>query len=619
MLNKLYLKKNIIKNLKQYIHLALIFIISIVVVNILSIYMDSLIYGDKLKYSEYLNISAVSVEQIFLFNILKFVFTTLATISIYFIYTIFIVDKKKDLGILMSLGIKKKQLLRLLFFELFAVYICSFFIAMAISNITMFILIQKFLSVKNENLIYIVYKFSIPSSIFAFVLSLFSLIIAFTITAQKILNIPIIETINKPVNININRNVNIWNKSSAIKYLIKANLFRNKKHFIISSLLSIPTICICILFFNYTNLLNLPQNESDFTIYNIDSGEYKQSETVLKSIEELKNVYEIENITYSIYYNNYLMKLDTAKLKFPVYITIDGVNYSHISIKVISNTNIEKYRENSRGNIDNYNLENYILLSKNIPSSKYSEGDQIFIEIYRHNHEDSKNSYEPHDEIDMKTLTIAGFINSIQYADDFLDIFVTEENFEKITGYPPIPNLIHINIKNGTDIEIMEERLYSIFGNNELFQIINNIGDISKKQAEDQFIKGIIILITFLCMVLFICIIILLWVFISYYVYAQKPQITILNILGAYRKTITKISVYEAAIKGVANSAAGIVLGTWISYMVINMAKYNILINIYSFIVYGVIIIITILAHILPSFITVKKITFENEKVGGKK
>lgn len=676
MINKLYIKKCIMKNPREYVNIAVIITICITVINIMSIYMDSNIYGDELRrfeitkgaeiwiknatpndfmyfkglgvaetkyengtvyvtlynerdfdnirkevneiikrnglnvdasmsYSEMVHKSSVPVEMQILFNVLKLIFTAIGTVSIYFIYTMFIANKKKDIGILSALGIRKKQLFKLLFLELFVIYTVSFIAALIISNGLMYILIRNFLSVKHENWVYIMYKFSISSAVSNFILSLVSLAAAFVISTKKILSASVIETMkNSSINPNINRNINIWNKTSAVKYISKANMLRNKKHFLISSLLSIPTICICIVILNYTNLLTRPAAENDFSI-SVEYGEaYSNAELISDNIELLKNVNEIEDISYQIYFNNFFINIDNTKLYLPTFTTVDGINYAHVSINVIKNSDIGKYRNKSKGNIDNYNLENHVIISKNIKKLKYTEGDKIYVGTYAiKNVNASLNKKE-----NMRELTIAGFIDTVQY-DSFMNIYVTEENFERITGYPPVPTIINVNLKDGADIEAVRSELYEIF-DEESFNILDNI---YRQEVGDQLYAGIVILIVFLCSSLFMCIIILLWAFISYYIHSQKTQIHILDMIGAYIKTIVQIFVLESAAKALVNSVAGIVSGTLISHFVLKTVYSGILVNVYAFIIYGLIFVITMAAHVIPSFAAVNSI-IEEEK-----
>ena len=589
MINKLYIRKNMQKNISSYINIVLIITVSIIIINILNIYMDAVIYGAEIT-SLTFN-SSVPQEQILLFDILKIFFAAVGTISIYFIYTMFIENKKKDMGILISLGMSDKQLKKLLFYEVLVIYIFSFVMALVLSNIFMYVLIKNFLLTDNPNFVLIIYKFSFSSSLFLFILSFISTLAAYFISLGRILRIPVIRTIeNNSVNQNINRNINIWNKKSAVKYIFKANLMRNKKNFLICFLISVPVIFITLIFFNYINLLNTPGEESDFTIYINYTELYDNAEIILENIEILKAVSGIENIEYNFYFNDFFMKTDKDKLNFPVF-TVFGQNsgateYHRISINVLKDDYIK--------NINNYDTENHVILSKNISSSKYIAGDKIY--IYGNNNE--------------QVLTIAGFINMPQHG-DFLNIYVTKDNFTKITGKPAVPNDIFINAGDNTDISVIENDLYNIFEDKKLFKIINNI---ENRETAKRLYQGIIIIAALICLTIFICLIILLWAFITFYISNLKPQINILRILGATEKAVIKIAVYEFLTKGIINTLAGILAGTWVAYTVIKMARYDFLINSYLFIIYGLILLVTIVSHIAPSFITVNKILSETKK-----
>jgi len=387
----------------------------------------------------------------------------------------FIENKKKDIGILLSLGMSGRQLKKLLFLEVLVIYLFAFIAALILSNIFMSVLIKNFLLTENRNFVLIIYKFSFSSSLFLFFISFISTLAAYLISLGRILRVSVIQTIeNNYINQNINRRINIWNKKSAVKYIFKANLIRNKKNFIICSLISVPVIFITLVFFNYMNLLNTPAEEKDFSIY----FNYSYSEThdntgiILEKTEILENIDGIENIEYI----------------FP---------------------------------------------------------DAVFI-----------------------------------YAAENADIF------------------------------IIEDEIYDIFDDISLFRIIN---DRENREAAQRLYRGIIIIAVLICSTIFVCLIILLWAFITFYISNLKPQIDILRILGATKKTIVKIAVYEFLTKGIINSLAGILIGTWVSYIAVKMARYDFLINGYLFMIYGLILLITILSHIAPSFITANKILSETK------
>ena len=590
MLNKLYIQKNIKRNFSAYLHVMLIITISIITVNILNIYMDAVFYGDELLGNT--KQSSVPTEQIILFNILTVIFAGIGAISIYFVYSMFIENRRKDIGIFIGLGMNKKQLKKLLFAELFFVYIISFFAALILSNIVMYIIIKNYLLVENENLTLIAYRFSFSRSVILLFISFHTILSSFIISLEKISKIPIIQTIqNGFADKKIKRDTDVWNKSSAVKYIYKANLTRNKKIFIICSILSVPVIIINIVFLNYMNLLNAPSvDEPDFIIDINYIEVYNYSEIILENIEFLENMDGIKNLEFVSYNNNFLMEADEFKLKFPASAVCDyssgGLGYyHHVSIKVLDDRHFK--------NIENYYKENYVILSENLNSSKYIEGDKLF--LHDHSKHESKNK---------KIFTIAGFVDFPQTG-NFLNIFVTGENFEKITGYPAIPNAINIYIDNTADTAAIRDEIFSIFDNRNLFKILDNIRRIEDRAYLE---KGLIITASFLCAVIFLCVVILLWSFMSFYISNQKQQINILRTIGATKKAIIKIAVNESLVRGIINALVGLALGTYISYIVAKMSGYDLIINDYILALYGLILSVTILAHFMPAFITAKRL-----------
>lgn len=589
MFNRLYIRKNLRQNFSEYVNIILIITISAVIINILSIYSDAVVYGNKLKNPDILD--SMPYEQIVTLNVLKIVFMLIGIVCIYFVYQIFIEKKKSDLGILISLGISEKKLKKMLFSELCVIFIISYVVALISSNVLMYVLIQNFLKVENKNIILIVYRFSLSSSIFLLVLSFISVVAAFFISLKKILDIPIIEAVrNNSANADIKRDTDVWNKSSAEKFVAHANISRNKKHFLICSVISIPVVCISIVFLNYLNLMNLPSDQGDFYISSRIDEIYNNTELISEKIETLKTVSGINHLEYKIYFNNFLVEIDSEKLSFPIFRRINGIDYAISSIIVIP----DKYLNEI--SISDINSENHVLLTKNIASSKYKVGDELYLDDT------------------SEVLIISGFIDIPQYSKDFLDIYVTSENFEKIVGQPAIPNGISVYVDSSENISHVREEIYRIFDDFELFSIMDNV-----KLSEDssQLFQGIQIIVTFLCSVLFVCSVILLWSFISYYVSGKKSQYSILKILGATEKKLLKITIYEALTKGLINSAIGLILGTALSYIVIKMSGYDMFINFYIIAVYIMILTITTAAHFIPSIIAGRKITNEKETRNG--
>jgi ABC-type lipoprotein release transport system permease subunit len=557
--------------------------------------MDAVFYGDELMGN--IKQSSVPVEQIILFNILMVVFAGIGAISIYFAYSMFIDNRKKDIGTLIGLGMSKKQLNKLLFTELFIVYIISFFTALILSNIAMYIIIQNYLYVENKNLVLIAYRFSFSRSSLLLFISFLAMLSSFIISLEKISNISVIQTIqSEAVGKKIKRDTNIWDKSSAVKYIGKANLIRNKKIFIICSILSVPVMIINIVFLNYMNLLNTPIDEPDFIIDVNYIEIYNYSEIILESVDYLKNIEGIKNIEFFSYNNNFLMEINELKLKFPASAVCDhglgGLGYyHHASINVLE----DQYFQN----IENYNQKNHVILSENLDSSEYIEGDKLFLND--HSKHDGNNN--------KKTFTVAGFIDLPQTG-VFLNIFVTSENFEQMTGYPAIPNAINIYTDNPVYTEQIRDEIFSIFDNENLFKILDNA-----KRTEDRAAleKGLMVAAFFLCAAIFVCVIVLLWSFISFYISNQKQQINTLRIIGATKKDIIKIAVNESLARGMINASIGFALGTYISHILIRANGYAFLINNYMLVLCVLIIAATILAHFIPAVAAIKKIVTDEE------
>ena len=76
MINKLYIRKSLQKNKTSYIHIVLIITLSIVVINIFSIYMDAVFNGDEPVFNGMTGKyeTTVPTEQILLFNTLTVIF-----------------------------------------------------------------------------------------------------------------------------------------------------------------------------------------------------------------------------------------------------------------------------------------------------------------------------------------------------------------------------------------------------------------------------------------------------------------------------------------------------------------------------------------------------------------
>lgn len=675
MIESLYIKNNLRKNLSNYINIILIITISIVTINILNIYLDSLFYGDRQDtlqrsngyliwiegadesdlpffssipgvtatldsskiyikfinkndiqkiqktirtirqiindnnldvfthdYAESYVKSNVPNEQVLLFNILRIIFASIGMISTYFIYLIFIENKKSDLSILLSLGMDNKSLKKFLLTELFIIYAVSYLLGLFFSNIIMYFIISNLLYTTNENIVTVIYKFTFSSTVILFIVSFTSVITAYFISLNKILNIPLIQNIKLSASYSeIKRNTSIWNKVSAEKFISLANLLRNKRISTICFILTTPVIIISSVFFNYLNLFNAPTSDiGDFTIINyIDI--YNYADIIENNIFELQKIDGIDKLEYSAYYNNLVMDVNPAKLNFPVYTIYkeSGKEYFHrVYLRVRKNEELTGKSFDS----ESYVSGNGVLLSCNTKSMKYKVGDTIILRDPIQVHTEPVQTWT--EDIDKKTLAISGFIDVPQYGDSIF-IYVSEQGFEKITGHPAIPNKVDVFLKQDADYETVKEQIYTLFGKTEIFSILNNV---EKSQAMAQMVCGIGITAAILCGVLIIIIIILIAAFIDSYIQSQKSQIQTLSALGASNKTLVKISVYESVVKGAFNSAIGLVIGTFISYIVIKMSGYNFYINHYFFFAYALISLIIIAVFILSAYVSVSKI-----------
>ena len=573
--------------------------------------IDRVIMAQGLKlhmhdYSQILANTAPQGEQT-AFIVLRIVFSIVGTISIYLIYLAFIEGKKRDLGILISLGIKLKQLKKMLFAELMVIYTAAFILVTVTSNVLMYVLIPQVFKIDSETLVIaaIEYRFSVAGTVILLVLSLASLLIAYLNSVKRLGELTVIAAIREEEIANFKRSADIWNKTSAESFIAGANLVRSRKFFSVCSAISIPVIFVSIFILNVTNALNIPYNplDYDFGIHADEWGAAENADAAYANIADLEMIEGIAKIEYRISHGSLFLPITEGNnrlgLQSPVW------ERYLADLRVLDKTYLAEHAADIIGDPSDLAQEGHVLLNKYLYGKTYEIGDTLELEF------DGREI----------AVVVAGFVDIAEFAGQpLLNMYTTRANYESILEKPAVPRIIHVTIEEGADSQAIDAQIRAIFTDEiydeimysyrELYRV-NNI--IQQRESEAKAAAAYNLLAVMFCASLIVCAVVLLWVFICFYISRRQNQIRILKNIGAARRVLVSITMREALAKGIINTSAGLVLGTVLSQLVYMIEGYNLLINRQFIAAYAVIIAVTLAAHFVPSYLTIYRMTSEKE------
>lgn len=450
--------------------------------------------------SAYENIDASMAKIIILVTSLVIV-CTIATV--YNAFSISISERKKQFGILNSIGATKSQTMKLVFLEAFLVSVIGIPIGLLSGTVAIDIVFKVIQILFSNSLIgtmdlRVVYSpHVITLSAVIVLLTIFVSAIMPAISASKVSPL---DAIKNSDNLKIGK----VRDSKIVKALFKTegvlaykNLRRNKKKFIITLFSLIVSVVIFISFSGFMNLFMKAQNiqngqlNYDLQLFNSLS---EQDENIVK---ELKNVKGIENIVIDNT-QNITLKLDEQNMneKYKDLVeeyyekNSDGIyEIINCNLKMPGNQSISKINlKEGSFNKEEAIKENGIILVENsyyeqpgkkgeIKMTNYKVGDTIT--IYRIDYDEEGNEEKTKD----MTLKILGITDDIpignySYNNMGLD-FVTYDEVGKKLGFDIFQNSIFVvSDKSENTIKVVKEISnkydYELTNNKEIAEEMEN-------------------------------------------------------------------------------------------------------------------------------------------------
>ena len=186
---------------------------------------------------------------------------------------------------------------------------------------------------------------------------------------------------------------------------------------------------------------------------------------------------------------------------------------------------------------------------------------------------------------------------------DFLDVFVSEETFVELTGYSPVPRIFYITFDDKCDTESVAEELHQIFKDESLFTISDYYRIKTEQKNNDRVIKAIIILMAFSMAVCG---------FLLTYVFSSLIGLKNINVnrqmirFGVPRNCLVNSAAMLAFIRSIAVCFCGIVIGIVAALVVSYASGVRLSLTFITVLVYTALIAAMFLAHIIPELLYIK-------------
>lgn len=586
-------------------------------------------------------------------NILAIIFV-ISIINIYIlyaIYNIYIVERSKEYGTYLALGIKKNSLLSMSFLELLIIELAAFILGCGIVGYMINTIIPNIIRTFSTNISLNTTNLIIDfKSIFSIIVVLFINIAVISILyTRKIFKYTNIELLNSNIeNYSKSKEVKRFNKNINSK-LAMAYVYRYKKN-IISIIISLSVSTSLIIFASYyirveeqqnKYMAELNKNELDYSInmqpsQNISDGFSERDVRILENIkdssgkplirkiEKVNSLYSrmdmkkdrVNNIKYfnnlgnSVYYKNVLKGLLTKNNeKYTLKISAFGYDDKMLD-------ELKKYTLS--GDVKNIKGNEVILYNPEIdkkPLLNYKVGDEISISYPKGNSVDIQK-YLNGLENDLETIKFKvgaivknnTYLDSYYVANDSPQVIMTNKQFAnafKFDGYKAI-NIYKQNKGMSKENTYLDKKIYMTFNN----YPGTAIRDIEKENNElNTQIHNKMLLIKVIAVVIFILGIVNLVNVIVNEFFNRLYDYSLLNKLGCTPKSIKKISVreglYIGALSGIVGSIMALIIQT-IYYFKIGVYLINFKYNVYI-LDYIFMIIINIIIGVAVSSLVYKK------------
>ncbi len=523
---------------------------------------------DKLQYIAFANLSYILDMMILLILI---VFSALSIVIIYNAFLITVNERKKEFGILVSIGATEGQIKKMLFYEATILGILGIIVGTIIS----FLGTEVILKMINNVLKYTNYQFKLFIEVKYIILSVVFIIlniyIAMIIPSIEANNVSVIQSIRNNKQIKSKKRKSELEKIMPIEGKIALkNLKRNKNKY------KVITFLLVISMFSYIVISTYINYEKE-TINIID--EYDVDAKInLKENEDNSNIMDYivndNNVAEYLEYRTMKITLGTKQNSVNEFLKEyeDGMKTIDFNIIALDNKTYNKYIEKVNGNYGDAIIYNRIfrpIIQKNSNviytyETPFKENNDLKLRAIYDKSE--SNDYEIIDEefvnkrIILTNKLIEGykeinqsrlpviFTNQDTYENILkkIEIYMQEKNIkhrEAYIGYNVHDNSIKIRTNNiirfSNDIEkIIEENEMEAWAD---YYTLEN-------QEKVIYIKVLQLILQIMIVTMFTIGITSTMNIINSSIYERKEEFNVLNVIGSTKQNINKILIYEGII-----------------------------------------------------------------------
>ena len=241
---------------------------------------------------------------------------------------------------------------------------------------------------------------------------------------------------------------------------------------------------------------------------------------------------------------------------------------------------------------------NEALVSENTDMEIFSGNLLKLYAIHDMEHSVSK----PDPEAELKVIGKASGKNS----GDFLDVFVSGETFVELTGYHPVPRIFYITLDEKCDTENVAEEIHQIFKDESLFTISDYYIIKAEQKNNDRVIRAIIML---MAISMAVCGFLLTYVFSSLIglknITVNRQMIS----FGVPQNCLINSAAILALIRSMVVCACGIGISLAMALVVSYASGVRLSLTLITALMNTLLIVAMFLAHIIPEIFYIKKQT----------
>ncbi len=555
-----------------------------------------------------------------------FIISIINIYILYAIYNIYLIERSKEYGTYLALGMNKKTIFLMSFLELLFIELAAFIFAWGIVGYMASTIIPNLVSIFSTKIsldkINLSIDFKSVLGIMAVLMANIIVILIFYI--KKIFRYTNVQLLNGNIeNYNKSKEVKLFNRNINSK-LVMAYIYRYKKK-IISIVLSLSVSTSLIIFASYyirvedqqnKYMAELNKNELDYSISiqpnnNISDGFSEKDVRKLVSLKDSSGkplIRKIEKIN-SLYSRMYLEKDKINNIKY--FNELGKLGYYKNVLKGVLTKNNDKYtlklcafgyddkmigelnKYTESGDVKNLKDNEVILYNPEIdkkPILNYKVGEKISISYPKGNSVDLEKYFNGSElDLDTKEFKVVAIVKVNTFADLF---YVANDSPQVIMTNKQFADAFHFDGYKTINIYKQHKGMSkeNSYLDNQIYKTFNNyqgtaIQDVEKENNElNALIHNKMLLIKAIAAVIFILGLVNLVNVIVNEFFNRLYDYSLLNKLGSTPSTIRKISVreglYIGALSGIIGSIIGLTIQT-IYYIKIGIYLINFKFNVY--------------------------------------